>query len=77
MSQKSPKPPAPIVFFLALVAVVGVFLLFLDGSGAHFAGFAMIGIGVVGIIVHRLTAKPQAHASLPTSGADRGTHRRK
>jgi uncharacterized membrane protein YjjP (DUF1212 family) len=76
MSQKTPSPPEPIVFFLALIATAGVVLLFMDG-GARIAGIAMIVIGVGGIVVRKLRAKPEAHANLRTSGADRGTRKRK
>lgn len=76
MSQKTSKPPEPLVFFLALVATVGVFLLFMDG-GARIAGIAMILIGVGGIVVRKMTSKPESHADLRTSGADRGKHSRK
>lgn len=76
MSQKAPKPPAPIVFALALLAVVGVVLLFMDG-GARIAGIAMIVVGVGGIVVRKLTAKPEKHVTLHTAGTHHAPHKHK
>ena len=76
MSQKAPKPPAPIVFALALLAVVGVILLFMDG-GARIAGIAMMVIGVGGIVVRRLMAKPEKHVTLHTAGSHHGPSKHK
>lgn len=68
MTKPSPKPPSPVVFVLALIAVVGVVLLFM-GGGALIAGLIMLVVGIFGIVMHKALAKPEKHVELHTAGS--------